>query len=620
VLLRRLHRVALACTAAAFVLAASGISATAQLRRAPASSAVKFPLPVRPPALAPFGFSGLRARFEHSLICDDGILIANYARRYGVSTIYVQLGGDDVGSLLARNPTTVKNLQAMIAVANVYLVVGDPTWLGTPTTVPAAAISAASIAKVFPQVAGVLYDVDPAATTAWNSNQRQTLVSAYLTLVNTLTTMPGAASFKSTQFVGDVQYATTHPGGNTKGPTLLQDVEAMPGVSGFALQVPGNSAAAQLANAGPSLAQLTLPFSIVAGESKYAPNSYNGVSAQYLQANLAQVAQTAAQLNANFTGITADGWNDLYNGLSLTLPQPPVFNNVLASGPLVPPPGSIYLGGYVNAAGTGPTPYQTTQFERKIGRTLAFDLHFYGWKQYFPTTDERQDVARGRIPIIAWNCSNHGDYEVAQGEDDALIAQRAAAVKRFGSPVIIRWFWEMNLNDLNNPPRTQCWDPKTDLPDGYFSPVHYIGAWRHIHAIFASLGVTNVVWEWCVANAHGGPSQYYPGDDVVDWVGMDDYDTNDIPLANMLYIPANEISQFQEKPVMLTETGAHVAYQAPFFTGTAAFLQAAYPWIRGIGYFDSKGTAQDWVLSGSGLTTFDAFASDPYLSAMSPTP
>jgi len=597
----------------------AAIAGSASDRVAVARTArVGTPIPVRPRPLAPYGFSAIRARFEHSLICDDGLLIANYARTYGASTIFVQLGGDDETSLLARNPTTVKNLQAMIAVANVYLVVGDPSWLATPTAVPPDARAAAAIAEQFPRIEGVLYDVDPTGLAAWNSSQRQALAQAFLALSGTLLAMPGAAAFKATTFTANAQLAGVHVGGVTRAPTILEALQSESGVTGLQLAVPGGSASVQLQNAAAALPQLTEPFSIVASESKYSPASYYGASPAYFGANLAAVAQSAAQQNAKFAGVTADGWNDLYNGLQSILPQPPVFNETLATGPprvLIPPAGSTYLGAFANPLGLkNPTPGETLGLERSIGRRFAFAMHYYGWNETFPTAALRADVSKGRFPLVAWNCGDT-DRNVVRGLDDANIVRHAQALKAFGSTVMIRWFWEMNLDDQNDPPRTECWDPATDLPGGYFSPEHYIAAWQHIHAIFAAQGVTNVIWLWCVSNAHGGSSQYYPGDAYVDWIGTDDYDLGDVPLADMLYIPMNELAQFQEKPAMLTETGARSAYQTTFFTGAAASLAASYPWIRALGYFDSKGAAQDWTLTGAGLHAFKAFANTPDLRA-----
>ncbi len=560
----------------------------------------------------------MRASFEHSLLCDNGILIANYAKQYGITTIFVPIAGDDIISLLANDPTTVKNLDAMTAVANVYFVTGDPTWLATPTTVPADAASLAKIAALYPQVAGILYTVDPEQSTSWNSSQRQALMQSYFTLAQTLMVQPGAAAFKQAFFVADDDWATLHVGSST-GPTMLAKIQSTSGVGGVALIAPGNNATTQLSNISSSIPQLTKPFWLEASTSKYGAASYNGDSASALQSNLSQLQQSVSAQNANLIGVEVNGWNDLYNGLQTVLQQPPVFTGTLATGPLVPATGTTYLGGYINPNGTGSSPSGTAAFEKQIGRKLAYNMHFYGFNQTFPGNAEADDIANGRIPLIAWNCGDT-DANVAAGKDDANIISHADAIKAFGKPIILRWFWEMNLNDTNNAPRTQCYDPTTDLPGGYFSPANYLAAWQHIHAIFAQQGVTNVIWLWCVANAHGGPSQYYPGDSEVDWVGMDDYDTNNVSMASTFFIQAEELSQFQEKPFMITETGAHATNQAAFFTNGASVLQSQFPWVRAIGYLDSKGSFQNWVLTSTGLTDFTAFANSSYMSAMPSTP
>jgi len=564
-----------------------------------------------------FAFGLFRnARHLRALLdCDNGILIANYAAQYGISTIYVPVTGDDISSLANANPTTVKNLTAMLAVANVYFVAGDPTWLTTPTVLPPDVASLARIATMFPNLAGILYAFDPEQSAAWNSSQRQTLIANYFTLIGTIQSSPSAASFKSTLFTADTNYATYKVGSAPAAPTMLAQLQTVPGYGGAVLAVHGGSESAQLANLTGVLSKLTKPFTIEASTSPYGGSTYYGQSASYLAANLTQLAQAIAAQNSALAGVEVNGWSDLHNSLQSILPEPPVFTGNLATGPLVPPAGTTYLGAFVDFAGGGPTPAQTAEFETQIGRTLAYNMHFYGWQGAFPGANEADDVAHGRIPVIAWNCGDT-DARVAAGDDDAKIIARAKAVKAFGSPVMIRWFWEMNLNDTNNAPRKQCYDPASDLPGGYFAPGPYISAWNHIRAVFASQGVTNAVWLWCVANAHGGPAQYYPGDGAVDWVGMDDYDTTDVSLQNTVSILAEELSQFQEKPLMITETGAHAANQVSFLTGAANVLQTNFPWVRGIGYLDSTGNFQTWTLSTAGLSAFTTFAQSPYMSAM----
>ncbi len=561
------------------------------------------------------GFGGTRVTFEHSLICDNGILIAAYAAHYGITTIYVPVTADDISSLLNRNPTTVKNFQAMLAVAKVYIVAGDATWLATPSTLPTDVASLARIATMFPTVAGILYAFDPEQSTAWNSSQRPALIAAYFTLIATIQDSQSASAFATSLFLAHTDYGAIKSGAKPTAPTMIGQLQASPNYGGTVLIVAGGSATAQLANLSGVLGQLTRPFTIESSASSYGANSYYGQSASYLATNQTQLAQTVAERNPEFNGTEMNGWNDLYNGLLTVLPQPPVFTGVLATGRLVPPAGTTYLGASVNPVGAGSTPAQTAAFEAQIGRPLAYDMHFYGWTNPFPGSLEADDVAHGRIPLIAWNCGD-SDARVAAGDDDANIIRRAKAIKAFRSPIIVRWFWEMNLDDTNNAPRTQCYDPASDLPAGYFAPGPYLAAWAHIRTVFARQGVTNVVWLWCVANAHGGPGQYYPGDAAVDWVGMDDYDTNDVSLHDTFFILAEELSQFQEKPFMITETGAHATNQVAFTTGAASELQSAFPWVRGVGYLDSTGDFQTWTLSTAGLSSFATFAQSPYMAAM----
>jgi hypothetical protein len=609
-----------------FVLAATLLTACSGGGQAPLptsapaslSGAAKSLAPAAP-AVGPSGFSAMRAVFEHSLVCDNGILIAQYAQKYGIATLFVPVAGDDLGSLLAGNPTTVKNLNAMLDVANVYVVTGTDAWVNSPTSVPSDVTSLISIAAKFPRLSGVLYAIDPEDLPQWKSEQK-TAIANYFTLVVTLEKAQGASNFKKTLFTTDLDFATISSG-EKSGSTMLERLQNLAGTSGVTTLVPGNSATEQFAAIKSSLPQYTKPFRIEASTSKYGKSTYYGVTAQYLKTNLTTLQSEISKKNSLLASIEVNGWNDLFNSLNSVLPQPPTFNGKLAPGPLVPPSGTTYLGGYINPSGQGQTATQTAQFEQQIGRPLAFNIHFYTWLQTFPSSggQEYDDVANGRIPIETWNCGDT-DANIIAGKDDALIAAEAQAFKAFNHPMFLRWFWEMNLNDLNDPPRTACWDKNTDLPNGYFSPQEYIAAWDHVRSIFVAQGATNVIWEWCVAFAHGGAAQYYPGDSEVDWVAMDDYDTADNPLEQTFYYLASSLSQFQEKPFMINETGAHAANQPAYFTGAAATLQNDFPAVRALGYYDSVGTFQNWVLTGPGLSAFTTFANDPYMSAFSQNP
>ena len=58
------------------------------------------------------------------------------------------------------------------------------------------------------------------------------------------------------------------------------------------------------------------------------------------------------------------------------------------------------------------------------------------------------------------------------------------------------------------------------------TPAAYIAAWRHIRTIFQQLGVKNAAFVWCpnVGDLGTGSwTDWYPGDDDVDWIGVDAY-------------------------------------------------------------------------------------------------
>lgn len=288
---------------------------------------------------------------------------------------------------------------------------------------------------------------------------------------------------------------------------------------------------------------------------------------------------------------------------------------------LTPPPGSIYLGAYVNPLGVDrPDISLLTQFEQQVGRKMALSPHYYGFYDPFPGAYETDDAANGRIPLDSWDCQVP-DAQVAAGDVDGAIRSHADAIRAFGKPIFLRYFWEMNI-PATKTYRNICWDPNTDLPNGQFSPQYYIAAWDHIRAIFAQEGVGNVIWLW---NPDGdrNPSPYFPGAGEVDWTGFDFYDTLDV-LPKQLYFQAYNFLLPYGKPIMVGETGAQPSEQAAFFPVLQPTLQQQFPSIKGYVYFDSTNRRLSmpekvtWVIDNSNIPAFAAMATNPYMSAFQP--
>ena len=295
------------------------------------------------------------------------------------------------------------------------------------------------------------------------------------------------------------------------------------------------------------------------------------------------------------------------DSIARALPTPAV--HFSGNPPLVPSP-DIYLGAFANTGAGSSDELMLATLESEIGRTFALSMHYRGWTSNFPAQAEVADAQAGRIPVISWDCGVP-NAQVASGSQDANIAARADALRAYAGPVFLRYQWEMNLPVSANP-RAGCYDPNTDGTNGFFSPTEFVAAWNHIHAIFVAHGATNVAFLWNPGGGGDDPGPYYPGSATVDWVGIDQYDRNDEPFADVFDIYPKVAGY--DKPILIAETGASPTYQPIFFAGAVTALKTLFPAVKGFMYFDAAGKV-DWRLSSPGIAAFAAVARDPYLSA-----
>ena len=312
------------------------------------------------------------------------------------------------------------------------------------------------------------------------------------------------------------------------------------------------------------------------------------------------------------------------------------------SAPLLPPPGTIYLGAYVNLGGHETVQQQivsTAKFETSINRTLAIDMHYHQWSEPLISVAEQDDAAHGRIPLVSWACGDLGgvgvkDADIAAGLYDARIKQGALSVKKFGRPIFLRYKWEFNL--LYN---TKCADPAHDIKDTNgqprYSPTEFVAAWNHIRAVFAANGAKNVVWLWNPSGNVMAPDAYYPGDAQVDWIGTDWYDSFNLYFTDIYDMTFNTktgksvwtypylSTHWPNKPLMISETGAVQTWQVNYFAGDAthpcadASLQQNFQNIQAYVYWDSTGSRGNFQIIAA-LQNFKAFADLPYESGSQP--
>ncbi len=200
---------------------------------------------------------------------------------------------------------------------------------------------------------------------------------------------------------------------------------------------------------------------------------------------------------------------------------------------------------------------------------------------------------------------------VGAGLEDAVIAARADAVKAFGKPIFIRWFWEM--------------DGAARQPLAG-TPAEFTAAWRRIVTTFRSRGASNAVFVWCPnawAFEVGKGAQWYPGGDVVDWVCADGYNWAPVKAKAQwqgfarIFQPWYAWAVTTGKPLMVGEVGAmerSAGEKAAWIDDMRAAIKTM-PSIAAVLWFDTwDARGYDWRV-GTSTTSSAALGRlgrDPY--------
>lgn len=217
------------------------------------------------------------------------------------------------------------------------------------------------------------------------------------------------------------------------------------------------------------------------------------------------------------------------------------------------------------------TPDRISKTETEIGRKFPIVMLY---KQWGNPQNSQVDVSTlnmlasiDKTPFITWEpwdpqqgvtTNKYKLSDIGQGTYDGYIRDTARNIKTFNKPVFLRFAHEMNGN----------WYPWGGTVNGN-SPQMYINAWKHIHEIFASEGVTNVTWVWS-PDAKSYPLingntliDYYPGDTYVDWIGLDGYNWGpQIPgkqwetFSEVFSNAYNQVVNLSQKPIMISEFGS----------------------------------------------------------------
>jgi hypothetical protein len=178
----------------------------------------------------------------------------------------------------------------------------------------------------------------------------------------------------------------------------------------------------------------------------------------------------------------------------------------------------VATGAYVNG------PENLPSFQTMIGKQLAVVLSYVHWQDLFPLAESDAVYNNGSLPLITWEpwiSDQTGTLEaIAAGNYDAYVRSFFQAAKAWGKPVFLRFAHEMNGN----------WYPWDGVHNGGSSgPERYKRAWLYIYNVREAVGADNVYLVWSPnhknlpAESWNDMVNYYPGDQYVDWVGLDGY-------------------------------------------------------------------------------------------------
>jgi beta-mannanase len=198
-------------------------------------------------------------------------------------------------------------------------------------------------------------------------------------------------------------------------------------------------------------------------------------------------------------------------------------------------------------------------FQKDYGKKPFLVMMFLDWGGAINREAVRDIYAENCVPLITWEPWNAADRKGADysgliaGGYDEYISDFAEQVKTMNGPVFIRFAHEMNGD----------WYPWSGTEIG---AEKYVAMYRHVKDIFDDMGADNAKWVFSVncedvpSGANNSFMRYYPGDEYVDYVGIDGYNWGDTQpwsrwrkFKNIFAESYKEITDKTEKPVMISE-------------------------------------------------------------------
>ena len=258
------------------------------------------------------------------------------------------------------------------------------------------------------------------------------------------------------------------------------------------------------------------------------------------------------------------------------------------------PETGCYLGAYIDLAEeitqnyndmTGKTRKYPFEFEQKVGKPHAMYFFYLGYGRPLPLDWIRYLTSQGKLVHIALE-PNGGLDEVQEND---YLNQLADDLRLSGALVFMRFASEMNGTWVNYHGDSKLYKEK----------------WRLVYNVMKERA-PNVAMVWCpYAVPTATIEHYYPGDDYVDWVGVNMYNVsylNQDPKFPATHIKPADLLSFvynkysSRKPIMICEYGTthYSALENEFLQDFAITnlnslygnLKTDFPKVKAINYFN----------------------------------
>lgn len=226
----------------------------------------------------------------------------------------------------------------------------------------------------------------------------------------------------------------------------------------------------------------------------------------------------------------------------------------------------------------------------------------------FPAADAASIVAAGAVPELVWEPwdpaagADQPAYaldRIVAGDHDAYLTRWARQVRSWGKPLVIRFAHEAN----------GTWYPWSAGVNGN-TAADYRAAFKKVVSVFDKQRATNVTWLFTANVPYPGSTPLdtlYPGDAVVDRVGLDGYNWGTTQswsswqsFGEVFGPGVAELDALSSRPLHVTETAAPEGAggdKAAWIADMWTWLDA-HPEVSGLTWF-SLAKEADWRVDSS---------------------